>query len=188
MPHWQRTHCLGLPAQDSPAIPGRKATGPAGVPACQGLPETVRAAGKVGRRAPRQAGPSCPEQQGRMKRPRPNAPSLPRGDPPCRALSPKEPTLPAGSQSGPRCRHPNGRCPLVSPRPPCNPADRPPSPGRLSSCPSNLLTPALTPISRPLTCSPASPARVSVQARRPRPRHTLGFALYYLTTENRFPV
>ena len=39
---------------------------------------------------------SSPEQQGRMKRPRPAAPFLPRGDPPCCALSPREPTLPAG--------------------------------------------------------------------------------------------
>ena len=39
---------------------------------------------------------SSPEQQGRMKRPRPTAPFLPRGDPPCCALSPREPTLPAG--------------------------------------------------------------------------------------------
>lgn len=60
---------------------------------------------------------SFPEQQGRMKRPRPTAPFLPRGDLPCRTLSPKESSLPAGSQSDPHSWRPDGHCPPVSPRP-----------------------------------------------------------------------
>lgn len=91
-----RTHCLGLPAQDSRPFQAGKPWEPAGVPRLPRLVRAVRAAGNGGDGPARRPLLSSPEQQGRMKRAPSTAPFLPRGDPPCCALSPKESSLPAG--------------------------------------------------------------------------------------------